>query len=63
MAEVTDRGRPVAVLVRWGERGLGQLEREGLVRPFEGDLLEIEPVELPPGTIEPSRLVHEGRSD
>lgn len=61
--EVTDRGRSVAVLVRTMPRGLARLEREGLLRRAEGDLLELAPVHLPPGVVEPSRLVAEGRAD
>ena len=61
--EVTDRGRSVAVLVRAMPSGLARLEREGLLRRAEGDLLELVPVCLPPGVAEPSRLVAEGRAD
>ena len=61
--EVTDRGRPVAVLVKTMPGGLAQLEREGLLRGAEGDLLDIVAVDLPPGDIDPSRLVEEGRAD
>ena len=61
--EVTDRGRSVAVLVRTMPSGLARLEREGLLRRAEGDVLELAPVRLPPGTVEPSRLVSEGRTD
>ncbi len=61
--EVTDRGRPVAVLVKAMPSGLARLEREGLLRGAEGDLLDIVPVDLPPDAIEPSRRVAEGRED
>jgi prevent-host-death family protein len=61
--EVTDRGRPVAIMVQAMPRGLARLEREGLLRRAEGDLLELTPVPLPPGSIEPSRLVVEGRTE
>jgi prevent-host-death family protein len=61
--EVTDRGRPVAVLVKTMPNGLARLEREGLLRGAEGDLLDIAPVSLPPHAIEPSRVVAEGRAD
>ena len=61
--EVTDRGRSVAVLLRAMPSGLARLEREGLLRRAEGDLLELVPVRLPPGVAEPSRLVAEGRAD
>jgi prevent-host-death family protein len=61
--EVTDRGRSVAVLLRAMPAGLARLEREGLVRRAEGDLLALASVRLPPGALEPSRLVAEGRED
>jgi prevent-host-death family protein len=61
--EVTDRGRSVAVLLRTMPSGLARLEREGLLRRAEGDLLELAPLRLAPGAAEPSRLVAEGRAD
>jgi antitoxin (DNA-binding transcriptional repressor) of toxin-antitoxin stability system len=61
--EVTDRGRAVAVLLRTVPSGLARLEREGLLRRAEGDLLAVAPVRLPSGSPEPSRLVSEGRAD
>ena len=61
--EVTDRGRPVAVLLRAMPAGLARLEGEGLVRRADGDLLELAPVQLQPGAGEPSRLVAEGRDE
>jgi len=61
--EVTDRGRSVAILVRTMPSGMARLERKGLLRRAEGDLLELAPVRLPPGSVEPSRLVAEGRAD
>lgn len=61
--EVTDRGRPVAVLLRAMPSGLTRLEREGLLRRGEGDLLELAPVALPPGAVAPSHRVAEGRAD
>lgn len=61
--EVTDRGRPVAVLTQLAGSGLAGLEREGRLRRAEGDLLELRPVPLPPSTPAPPRLVIEGRSD
>jgi antitoxin (DNA-binding transcriptional repressor) of toxin-antitoxin stability system len=59
--EITDRGRPVAILLRTMPSGLARLEREGLLRRAEADLLDLEPVRLPPGAVVPSRLVAEGR--
>lgn len=61
--EVTDRGRPVAVLLRTMPSGLARLEREGLLRRAEGDLLEVLPFRLPPGATPPSRVVADGRAD
>jgi len=61
--EITDRGRPVAVLLKTMPSGLARLEREGLLRRAEADLLDLVPVRLPPGASAPSRLVDEGRSD
>ncbi len=61
--EVTDRGRPVAVLSPAMPAGLARLEREGLLRRGKGDLLAIKPVRLPPGSVPPSLLVSEGRDE
>jgi prevent-host-death family protein len=61
--EVTDRGRPVAILLQTMPSGLARLEREGLLRRAQGDLLELRPVALPAGTRAPSALVSEGRAE
>jgi antitoxin (DNA-binding transcriptional repressor) of toxin-antitoxin stability system len=61
--EITDRGRPVAILLRTMPSGLARLEREGLLRRAEADLLDLEPVRLPPGAVVPSRRVSEGRTE
>jgi antitoxin (DNA-binding transcriptional repressor) of toxin-antitoxin stability system len=61
--EVTDRGRAVAVLLRTMPSGLARLEREGLVRRAEGDLLALSPVPLAPGAAAPSRMVDDGRAE
>lgn len=63
IVEVTDRGRPVAVLLKTMPSGLARLEREGLLRRAKGNLLDLEPIPLPPGTAPPSTLVSEGRAD
>jgi prevent-host-death family protein len=60
---VTDRGRPVALLVPRSPTGLAKLEQEGVLRPAEGDLLELRPVPLPAGATPPSELVSEGRGE
>jgi prevent-host-death family protein len=61
--EVTDRGRPVAVILRSMPAGLDRLEREGLIRRAEGDLLRVTPFEVPRGAVLPSTLVAEGRDE
>ncbi|HEY5435407.1 MAG TPA: type II toxin-antitoxin system prevent-host-death family antitoxin [Candidatus Limnocylindrales bacterium] len=61
--EITDRGRPVAVLLKSMSSGLARLEREGLLRRAEADLLDLVLVQLPPDATAPSRLVAEGRAD
>jgi len=61
--EVTDRGRPVAVLLKTMPSGLARLEREGLLRRAEGDILDLVPVRLPPNATPPSRVVSDGRAD
>jgi len=61
--EVTDRGRPVAVLVQTMPSGLARLEREGLLRRAQGDLVELRPVRLPRGATPPSTRVSEGRAE
>lgn len=61
--EVTDRGRPVALLVGMSRAGLAGLEEQGLVRGGEGDLLDVDPMPLPDGARPPSELVSEGRRE
>ena len=61
--EVTDRGRPVAVLLKTMPSGLARLEREGLLRRAELDLLDLRRVPLPLGAVPPSQIVSEGRAD
>jgi prevent-host-death family protein len=61
--EVTDRGRPVAVLLRSMPSGLARLEQEGLLRRAEGDLLDLAPARLPEGAVPPSRRVAAGRDE
>ena len=63
IVEVTDRGRPVAVLLRTMPSGLARLEREGLLRRAEADVLDLVPVRLPADAAAPSRIVTEGRAD
>ena len=61
--EVTDRGRPVALMVRAMPQGLERLEAEGMIRRGEGDLLGIRPVRPMPGIPLPSELVSQGRAE
>lgn len=61
--QVTDRGRPVALMVRAMPEGLARLEREGMLRHTAEDLLEIVPIKLEPDAVPPSQLVSEGRAD
>ena len=61
--EITDRGRPVAVLLQTMPRGLARLEREGLLRRADADLLDLAPVRIPAGARPPSHLVSEGRGE
>lgn len=61
--EVTDRGRPVAILVKTMPAGLLKLEREGLLRRASGDLLRVVPIGLSPRVRLPSKLVSKGRNE
>ena len=61
--EVTDRGRPVAVLLKTMPSGLARLEREGLLRRAQADLVELVAVQLPVGAAAPSTFVSEGRAE
>lgn len=61
--EVTDRGRPVAVLLRSMPSGLARLEREGLLRRAQADLLDLRPAKLPDDAAAPSTLVSDGRAE
>jgi prevent-host-death family protein len=61
--QVTDRGRPVALIVRAMPDGLERLESEGMVRRASGDLSGIEAVKPKAGVPAPSRLVSDGRAE
>lgn len=61
--EITDRGRPAALLIAIAGSGLKELERRGAVRRAQGDVLDIRPVKLPRGARPPSELVGEGRGE
>ena len=59
--EITDRSEVVALLVGKSSRGLSALIDQGLVRLAEGNLLDIEPLRIPSGSVPASSLVIEGR--
>jgi len=61
--EVTDRGRPVAMLVQAMPPGLARLEQEGQLRVAQGDLLELVAVPLAPGAGAPSVRAIAGRAE
>lgn len=61
--EVTDRGRPVALLVGFSPPGIEGLRERGLVRAGEGDLLDIDPLRLPRGARRPSEFASAGRGE
>jgi len=62
--EITDRGRPVAVLVPSKLTGLDRLIAEGRVRPAQGDLLDLgEPLPMPEGAELPSERVGRAREE
>lgn len=61
--EITDRGRPAGLLIPPRASGLKELERRGLVRKGEGDLLSFKPLRLRRGQRRPSDLVDQGRAD
>lgn len=63
--EVTNHGRLVARLVPAnGElSGIARLEALGAITEAEGDLLDIEPVPLPPGATPPSEMVSRMRDE
>lgn len=61
--EITDRGRPAALLIALAGSGLKELERRGVVRRAEADLLDVRPLRRPRGKRLPSDIVGEGRGD
>lgn len=62
--EVTERGRPVARIVPLrGRSVLDQLIAEGRATEPTGDLLDLRPVSLPPGTRRLSDVLAELRAD
>ncbi len=63
--EVTDRGRPVAVLAPLPDAGpLARLTASGDVTTPVGDLADLpDPLPLPPGTVAPSSVLDDLRRD
>ncbi len=62
--EVTDRGRPVALLVPIPRTGVVErLIASGRMTPAQGDLLAIEPLEPSPGKPLPSEVLRDLRAD
>jgi prevent-host-death family protein len=63
--EVTDRGRPVAVLAPLPDRGpLERLRASGDLSPGTGDIADLpEPIKLAPGQEPPSRVLARLRRD
>lgn len=65
--EVTEHGRPVAVLAPLppaNESVIDRLIREGKARPAKGDLLDLgPPIKLPPGSPSSSEILDELRED
>jgi prevent-host-death family protein len=63
--EVTDRGRPVALLIPLPTaEGLNALVAAGRARPGEGHLRELgPPLPLPPGAPRPSDVLERLRAD
>ena len=63
--EVTDRGRPVAILAPiHSDDPLNALESSGRLTRAEGDLLDLPlPIRLPPGTERPSRRLMRLRTE
>jgi prevent-host-death family protein len=62
--QVTDRGRPVAMLVPPPKSRLAALEAAGVLRPAVGDLLEIAAAAVPSrGTRTASEVLEELRAE
>ena len=62
--EVTDRGRPVALLVPIPEDRLERLIREGRARPAKGNLLDLPlPIKPEPGARPLSEILAEMREN
>ena len=61
--EISDRGRSVARMVPIAAGAWERLISEGRVRPAQGDILDIEPMDLPPDATPPSLVLARLRED
>ena len=61
--EVTEHGRPVAWLIPVTGDHWRDLEARGLVAPATGELLDVDPVELPPDGPTASEVLQAMRAD
>lgn len=62
--QITDRGRPIAMLVPPADDPIERLRAEGALRPAKGDLLEIAARALPPpGPLSASEALEMLRAD
>lgn len=62
--QITDRGRPIAVLAALPDDPLDRLRASGDLQDSEGDFAELpEPLSLPPGSESPSSVLTRLRRD
>ncbi|HET8970092.1 MAG TPA: type II toxin-antitoxin system prevent-host-death family antitoxin [Candidatus Nanopelagicales bacterium] len=64
--EITNHGHPVAHLVpipRRSRSSRAELIEAGMLRPGRGDLLDVTPVQLPPGTPSTAELLAADRDE
>ncbi len=63
--QITNHGRPVAQLVPIGDQRTrrADLIASGELQPGRGDVLAVEPIQLPPGSAATGELLAEQRAD
>ena len=64
--EITNHGHPVARLVpipRQAQSSRAQMIDAGVLRPGRGNILDVEPVQAPPGTPSSAELLATDRDD